>query len=440
MITVFGVIWSIIIIYCFKKVNINYMFFFTLFFMTFQCSNVIMLNADKGVGPQVLTSICFIVKFFMSSKWKISRFKCDKSMLASIALVAVMLVIMVSGVINRNLSDIAIVIVQLAIYFFTFFLMKRAARDIDNRQIYRYVRSIIIFVVAIGLLQWFITMFFPAGRTLMKILFYNDNSTDVYFNYTDQFHNRRIYSTFMEPSYMSAFAVSSFFYLICFWNRIKENILLLCLLAFIVIISFSSTAYGALAVTGVLFIFSTKEMNNKWKLLIFAAAVFVMVFFFVFFYGVLEEVIFQKATTGSAITRARWNKEAYEAFLSSPIIGMGYKSIRGSSIVYSLMGQIGILGLLSFFAFNIFSFWRVFFRLKNQYSEGFYGSMYAVIASLICMIIACPDLDLCSYWCWLYILAAYNGRELVKYKKIKILTYRCADQNRLELNELNCRG
>ena len=34
------------------------------------------------------------------------------------------------------------------------------------------------------------------------------------------------------------------------------------------------------------------------------------------------------------------------------------------------------------------------------------ATKFAVLGAIVAQIIACPDLDLCSYWCWLLILSA----------------------------------
>lgn len=422
--TIFGVIWAFVILYCFIKDDIKYMFSVTLIFMTFQCANVIYLGST-GIGPQVLTSISFIIKSLISFNGKIPRIKKDNSRLASVSLIALMVVIIVSSRVNETITEKWLIILQLAVYMITFLLMKRVIRNINNESLYEIIRAIIIFIVFVGILQWIITMFMPSAKILLKYVFYNDNSTDIYFNHNDHYHNRRIYSTFMEPSYMSAFSVGALFYLMSFWNRLKENILLVLLLMMILIASFSSTAYGAFAVTGIIFILSTKEIKINWKILIIAISIFAICILFFFFYDILDAVIFSKATTPSGITRTRMNNDAFDAFMTSPLIGVGYKMIRGSSIIYSLLGETGILGLAAFVSFNLNSVWRVLFRSiqSKNYTTGYYGVLYAIISSFICLIIACPDLDLCSYWFWLYLLASYNGHELVRYRKRRKVSY-----------------
>lgn len=437
--TLFGVIWAITIIYCFSKKDIKYMLLFTLLFMTFQCTNVLYISAGKGVGPQVLTSFFFIVKVLVTLEFKLKKRQIDKTRLAKASLLAVLLIVVTSSIMNGIWLEKILYIFQLGIYVLTFFLMMRASKLISRSELYSIIRFVIMFVVIVGVIQWLLTMFFPSGKILLKYILYNDSNEDVYFNFNDYFHNRRIYSTFMEPSYMAAFAVGAFYYLLSFWNERKKNLWLLALLLTIIIVSFSSTAYGAFGITGLLFISSTKEIKRSWKIVIIFVGCIGLLLFAVSFRETLDAVLFSKSLTGSATTRARWNNEAFDAFLTSPLWGIGYKAIRGSSIVYSLLGEIGLLGFFSFLVFNVSSTWRAFVRRNEsvQYTRGYYGTVYAVIASFICLIIACPDLDLCSYWLWLYLLACYSGQELIIYKRKRLFKYKYGIQNRLRYKKVN---
>lgn len=48
---------------------------------------------------------------------------------------------------------------------------------------------------------------------------------------------------------------------------------------------------------------------------------------------ILEEVVFKKMSSISATVRNQWNNRAIESFYSSPLIGVGYKQSRASSII-----------------------------------------------------------------------------------------------------------
>ena len=67
-ITFFGLIWCIWLSILFYLRDIESAIATLLFSMVLQCDNVIMLG-DKGVGPQLATSLAFIfLSFFMQSK------------------------------------------------------------------------------------------------------------------------------------------------------------------------------------------------------------------------------------------------------------------------------------------------------------------------------------------------------------------------------------
>ncbi len=415
--TLFGFIWLIVIIYGVFRKDIKAMIAITLFFMTFQCTNVLVINDDIGIGPQVLTSIIYIMKSWINRNWKIHIRSIQKNKLgvSSVFLIMLLFTMVSSSVFNGVFSRSYLVILHFAVYVACFMCMQQDAVNMGEKELYGLVRGLVIFVSVFGLIQLGSTMGVLPLRDMMKPIFYNDESMNVYFNWNDLFHNRRIYSTFMEPSYFASFSVGAFYYLLCFKDRIKNNIWLFVILFVSIVISFSSTAYGAFAITGLVFLVTTKELNYKWKLLIVLIALVVAGIFYYGFYYILDEVIFSKSLTGSGIVRARWNKTALNAFLSSPVYGIGYRQVRGSSILYGIMGELGLLGLLFFAGFNLFALWRVVFRVRNNNSmtKGDFGVIYATIAALSCMLIACPDLDLCSYWMWLYLLALYLGTNRI---------------------------
>ena len=79
------------------------------------------------------------------------------------------------------------------------------------------------------------------------------------------------------------------------------------------------------------------------------------------------------------------------------MFGTGYKSARASSLFYCLLGELGIFGLIGYILFNIGLIVRRGRRLLCQES-------LMLLAGIVSMMIACPDLDLCSYWLIVYIV------------------------------------
>lgn len=406
----FTIIWGGMLIFAFFNKDIKKMLFLTLLSMLFQCANFISYNG-LGVGPQIITSLLFIVKYMSLSKKKLVLIKNNRIKIIDFILLFIILLASYSSYSNGVLNDKILNIIQLIVYVFCYFSMRKVSYYLEDNELYSMIRKLIVFVVTIGLIQWISTNFISPLRTILKPLLYNDNSMNVYFNYNDPYHNKRIYAMFMEPSYLAGFLVGAFYYILSYTDKFKSNIFLLFITLIEIILTTSSTAYVAFASFGLIFILYSKQLKFKSKLLIIILGLVSCFIMYFFFYDLLDAVIFSKSQSGSGVTRIRWNREALEAFNTSKLIGVGYKNIRGSSIIYSLLGELGVLGLVSYIMFVFMSVYKFFIKNKNNMvSVGYYGTMAAVIAMSICQIVACPDLDLCTFWLWLYILSAYEGK------------------------------
>jgi hypothetical protein len=370
--------------------------------MTFQCSNVLYLGGT-GIGPGIITSLLFVFKVLLNERGKIHFFKKD------IALVVLSLllfgVVFFSSAANNILEQRFVLIMQFLGYILCFISIHLVKYRLTNDEVYKILRNIILFVSIFGVIQFLTTIEMLPFRSLLEPLVYNDPSTDVFFhkqNYS------RIMSTFMEPSYYAGFVIGAFFYILSNRNKWKENYWLLLLLLFEILMTKSSTAYGAFLIVGIVFIIFSKDMNIKWKLIGvgLTSVSFLIVYFG--FYEVLDAVVFSKDSSGSFRTRTLWNSKALQAFEGSKLYGVGYKNSRGSSIIYSLLAQLGVLGLLAYALFNI----KICAPLLNMFKKSRInevhanGLRFAVLAVVVCQIIACPDLDLCTYWFWVYCIAA----------------------------------
>ena len=399
--TFFGVLWSMVVLYCFTKKDIKYMLFITLLFMTFQCSNVLYLGGT-GIGPGIITSLLFVLKVLLYERGKIHFFKKDTALV--VLLLLLFSVVLFSSAANNILEQRFVLIMQFLGYILCFISIHLVKYRLTNYEIYKMLRIIIIFISIFGVIQFLTTIEILPLRSLLEPLVYNDSSTDVVFykqNYS------RVMSTFMEPSYYAGFVVGAFFYILSNKSKWKENYWLLLLLLFEILMTKSSTAYGAFFIVGIVFIALSKDINIKWKLIGvgFAIVSFLVVYFG--FYEVLDTVIFSKDSSGSFTTRTRWNNGAIRAFKGSKLYGVGYKNSRGSSIIYSLLAQLGVLGLSAYALFNLKICVPLFNMFKKYEENKVYsnGLRFAVLVVVVCQIIACPDLDLCTYWFWVYCIA-----------------------------------
>lgn len=396
--TLFSIIWFLIILWCFCKSDIKYMLFYTLLFMTFQCDNVITVSF-LGVGPQILTSIAFIIKAVQTNRG-VLKLRRGRTMLVITALL-LFATIVVSCTYNGTLANRLLNILQILTYMLCFFAIMFFCRGVSSKDLYGILRKIIIFLLVLGVAQLLTTMEIIPLRSVLQALFYNDTSDTVYFHHSN-YH--RIMSSFMEPSYFSGLLVGMFYYFLSMKEKWGENKFLLIAILIELIFTQSSTGYGAFIITGVIFILCHNRIKIQTKILILILAVTGFTVIYIGFFNILDAVIFSKDKSGSWITRTNMNTRALERFQSSQWFGVGYKNVRGSSIVYSLLAETGILGFGAYILFNIVLLVPTFLggQKEKKVDNNYIGVIFALLGTFVCQLIACPDLDLCTYWFWVY--------------------------------------
>lgn len=408
--TLFGILWILLIVFCFFKKDIKYMLFITILSMCFQCSNVFYLNGI-GVGPGVLVSYLFFLKSILTNKLKICFVRSNYGIYG--LLLIIIGIMFYSSSKNNILLENYLVILQFLGYIFCFFGICSIRKKISNDELYQIFRSIIVIIILLGLLQFFTNIGILPLKKVLEIFIYNDPSTDVVFhkeNYS------RVMSTFMEPSYYAGFIVGAFYYIIIQKNKWKENWWIILVMLLEIILTKSSTAYGAFSLMGILFMIFSKNIKKEWKILCVFLGILFIIILYLGFYDLLDSVLFSKNMTGSYRTRVKMDNKAYSDFLSSPIYGVGYKNTRGSTIIKSLLGELGILGIVSFIFLNLYLFFKLL-KIKNiSIKKSIYrrGVVLGLMTSFICQLIACPDIDLCTYWIWMYLIAAvgYENRRV----------------------------
>lgn len=393
--------------------TMNAMVVMTLLFMTFQCANVVSFGGIT-VGPQILTSMCLIVRFLIFSRFRVYKTKYNK--LINVLLVVLVIEIIVSALYNNVISNNYLYILQLTTYVFCFVILRYSSMEFDEDLLYKILRGIIIFVAVVGILQWLATMNILPIKRILKVLFYNDDSMNIYFNENDYYHNSRVYSTFMEPSYLAGFSVGAFYYLLSLREKWKSNTLLFIILLIEIFLSTSSTAYAALVLVGVIFIVNARQISltKKCTLIICAVIVFSVLYFQC--YELLEKVLFNKWNSNSGVARRIMDNDALNAFYSSELLGVGYKCVRGSSVFYSMLGEIGIIGTALYTMTNAIIYIPIINNrlIRSELPNNYAAVLFGLLSAFVCLVIAVPDIDMCTYWFWMYCLAICIG-----YKKIE---------------------
>lgn len=396
--TIFGILWIMLIFITFCMKDIKYILTLTLIGMLFQCSNVISINQGITCGAQLVTSFAFIIK---SSIYKYNK-KVNSGI--DVGFVFICIYILINSLFINVASFDFLNILQLVVYVFTFYRIKKVSYFISKNYLDKCIRIITYIVLGFGFLNIFINLFGVPKNNLLQLLFYNEkNNPNIYY-----FKNStRFYSTFMEPSYVAGLLVGlfSYFYLKDKSELKKNDKLLVILLGIAILLTFSSTAYGTLAI--VLIIIWLKNINKSktWGWIFLSIIAFVVVFMFT---DILDKVIFNKSSSSSGIVREILNNRAYSSFQSNPLFGNGYKSMRASSLAIDILGELGIVGLV-IYLIPIINYIKYVFIKKNLKN---YCANIFVLAIVISQFIACPDLDLCSFWLVMYIYALYSSDKI----------------------------
>ena len=396
--TLFGLIWIIMLIYCFS--DVKKILTLTIISATIQCSNVFEI-AGTGIGPQVITSLAFIVRMVFTKDGLIIHKK-SKGKDLCLLMLLLLAVIVISNIINGSVLSSLFKVLQLAIYMVCFFYMLKAGQYIDNGYLYKLIRRLTIFLLIVGFVQFGITSGILPRLGIVKTLLYNDTTNE--FIYYNQQNYKRVLSTFMEPSYYAGYIIGAFYYLLSIKEKRKENYILLGLILLQIILTFSSSAYGAFLIVGIIFIASPRETKFKLRIILLGLVGFALMY--IFFYDILDSVIFSKGLSGSANTRYWWNRDALAMYKLSPIIGNGYKSSRASQIIYTMLAEFGVIGLISYCALNIRFF--LYYISKNhrlRFGESRIPVLVGILSVMATQIIGVPDLDICTYWMWANIVA-----------------------------------
>lgn len=417
-ITLFGIIWILFIIICFAQRGVKWMTFALLFSMIFQSNNVFVISG-LGIGPQIFTTIVFIIKTYFVKPYiflkngfesKLSKFNW--------VFIILLLIILVSIFFNDgNISLLKFSYVSLlGFYMLCFIRLKHF--DYTEHKIFidKTIRFIVLFVVFVGFLQVLTKLGILPITDILRIFIYNDvTSNSVIFNTKP---TSRLYSTFMEPSYAGAFLVASFFYFALKKDYKIQNYLILFLIFISILLTESSTAYATFMILTIIWILT--GTNRRVMISVLSVFAVLSLIIFTVFNDIIQTVFFDKLESSSGIVRGRWNEWAIDAFQSSPIIGVGYKNQRASSLLFTILGELGLLGVITYI-WMLLKLVISLFYIKRVHLY-YIGSLLGVIAVVVSQIIGNPDLDFSVLWMAMYILAITKNRnqETIMNRRIKL--------------------
>lgn len=403
--TLVGICWSVLYIYALTRKKYDLSVFMLFLAGVLQCDSVIFLGNGEGIGLFLFSSILFDARVMALKVVKKQKIKSDLNLYLFLMM---FICIVISYCLNGFSVDFSIIlsVAPLTIYIFTYFCLLQIIDSISLDSIDKMLKSIILFVLVVGLLQYAIAIRILPNLGLMKNIIYNETEIkySLYFNVPTAEKSRRLYSTFMEPSYCAAFLTAATFYILEIRKRIRNAyaIVFICLVE--IILTKSSTAYGCLLICSLLYMFVRFHNVPKNFMLSLLGAVIIGIGLSALGAIDLNSIIFNKAETGSGFHRIWLNNKAIGAYESSKVFGIGYKAVRGSSLVYSLLGELGILGMISYLLLVTHNVLPYIIK-KNKKAIPYYIWLFSAVMA---QIIACPDLDFCLFWLCLYFVLAYR--------------------------------
>ena len=409
--TLFGIVWLLLLFAAIVKSKKSMLVALVLISSTLQSSNVLVVNG-QGIGPQIITSGVATL-YFMAPQIRKMKVRVSKSFATTNKILILLLAYIVfDAVRTKTLGTNILRILQLLIYVLCFFEMKNVGETLDDDYVYCTLKKLSIFILVVGVFQVLATTNIIPRYWFFRDIFWNDSANapaivQFMWPYGSYF---RFFSTYMEPSYFVGFSIGALFYLFNYKKNRKKDLPLITALALSTILSFSSSGYGALLIAGLLYIAFSKEGKIKLYVLVGGTTVFAILY--LGFYNVLDSVIFSKMQGGSAAARMTWNLEAMKAFQSSPMMGVGYKNCRASSMFYTILAELGVIGIVLYIVFILSIIWPVFTkRGQKLVGDEQVGVIFAIIGVTATQMIAVPDFDICTFWMWMNFLGLIIGRN-----------------------------
>ena len=397
--TFFGIIWILLLIWAFLKPQIRYMLFLTLLGMVLQSDNVIVFG-ETAIGAQFFSSAAFIVKSYTYKSRKI-----DKNI--TLFFVSILLFIFFFFFNSAFISVEGFNIIQvlmLWVYLWVCYRMAKIAHVIQLDLLNQYYDRLVVFVLIVGTVLLIQMIGLLPNYGLLESLFYNDTVSGICYYHDDQDHSR-FTATFLEPSYCAGFLIGSFFYYLKSSASLAPIVKKLIPIFIAILLSRSSTAFGALAIVGILFVFS--KGNKKSLKYIVPLGIIAIILLFTSLSFILDDVIFSKMDTGSAMVRENWNLEAMDVYHNYPIFGQGFSTQRASSIICTILAELGAVGMFFYSLMIVVLLAYGFF--KKSMPDYYYGATFMVLSAIVCQLIACPDISFCAFWLAVYMFILLNG-------------------------------
>lgn len=297
---------------------------------------------------------------------------------------------------NNSLSNV----ITLITYGLALYIISIHKEEIENKEVFRWFCFLLKIVLIIGFAQ-FVCKKMGVLYEFWNSLVYSKTDTvsieAFYFNVEPRFM-----ATFMEASYCGGFIAPVLIGIFVAFGVGKKTLPMIITLIAAVLLNQSSTG---LVIVGVsFFVYYLVSRNVNTKIMFPIVGVVGIGALVIFGYGdILSERILTKGSTSSGIQRSAMNASCISTLWNTRLLGAGLNNIRGSSFVFSILGQVGVIGLGLFVVFLISLMRkqksnRIWSTIEDENICYRKFSIIFLVCVLLGMCLSEPDLFLSTFW------------------------------------------
>ncbi|CAI0922229.1 hypothetical protein D3C81_19960 [compost metagenome] len=289
-----------------------------------------------------------------------------------------------------NISQLCLFIINVTTLLVTY---RFAPKIIDFNQLYiSYYLSIFIFT--------FFSLWWLVSRETLPVDFLYSNGG---YSITALAENR-LASTYSEPSSAGAFIASSLAPLL--FARRKFGILVLGIgMLFLLTLNRSSTAILT-AITSFFLFFILRGTNSQRVLISLCLLVIISSIVFILFGDTLISLYDHKMTSDSGIIRSWSNYLSLSALSDSYFLGLGLGSNRASSLLLTILTNLGVVGFV-LFAVVVYVLTKPLFKNRSEPNALFFLTLF--FGFILGAFFSVPDISSPSLWMFLIYIASASS-------------------------------
>ncbi|WP_447875014.1 O-antigen ligase family protein [Serratia fonticola] len=214
----------------------------------------------------------------------------------------------------------------------------------------------------------------------------------------------RLAGTYSEPSSAGAFIASSLAPLL-FARRKFGSVLLGVFMIYLLILNRSSTAILTVVMSFLIF-FIIRGTDSRKVLITLCLLVISSVSIFILFGDTLLSLYDQKMSSNSGVIRSWANQMSLSVIFDSYFLGVGLGSNRASSLLLTILTNVGFIG---FSLFTMISYFLIkpLFNKRNEPDSLFFIILF--LGFVLGAFFSVPDISSPSFWMFLIYLASASS-------------------------------